>query len=188
MNEVRLSPSASQTVGPFYGFALTKDLTLGCLCLPGFEGERIRVRLRLTDGDGAPVPDSMVEIWQADAEGRYAHPEDPQQKAADPAFCGFGRLPTDMNGACVFQTVKPGSTGQQGSHINVSIFARGLLTHLITRIYFAGDPLLETDPVLGVVPEDRRHTMIAQRDANDPAQWNLDIHLQGKDETVFFAV
>ena len=183
-----MTPTASQTVGPFYGFALTKNLALGCLCLPGFEGERIRVRLRLTDGDGAPVPDSMVEIWQADAEGRYAHPEDPRYKAADPTFCGFGRLPTDRNGVCVFHTVKPGEAGQQASHINVSIFARGLLNHLCTRVYFAEDPLLESDPVLAVVPEERRHTLIAQCDSDDSAQWNLEIHLQGKDETVFFAV
>lgn len=192
MSEVRLSPSASQTVGPFYGFALTQNPALGCLCLPGFQGERIRVRLRLTDGDGAPAPDCMIEVWQADSRGRYAHPEDPQQQGADPTFCGFGRLPTDANGVCVFQTVKPGpvpdETGRQAPHISVSIFARGLLNHLCTRIYFAGDPLLETDPVLAVVPEQRRPTLIAQRAPDDPAQWNLEIRLQGEDETVFFAV
>ena len=188
MSEVRLSPSASQTVGPFYSYALTPNGDLGCLWRPAVKGERIRVRLRVTDGSGAPVPDGMLEIWQADAAGRYSHPEDPHQKEADPAFCGFGRLSTDDNGVSVFDTVRPGASGQQAPHINVSIFARGLLNHLCTRIYFAGDPLLASDPVLALVPEERWHTLIAQRDVNNAAQWNLDIRLQGEDETVFFAV
>ncbi len=188
MNEVRFGPSASQTVGPFYSYALTPNGDLGCLWRPGVKGERIRIRLRVMDGDGAPVPDGMIEIWQADAAGRYSHPEDPQQKEADPAFCGFGRLSMDDKGLCVFDTVRPGPSAQQASHINVSIFARGLLNHLCTRIYFAGDPLLASDPILALVPENRRQSLIAQRDANDPAQWNLDIRLQGENETVFFAV
>src|SRR5581483_9809779 len=162
MSEVRLTPSASQTVGPFYAFALTEKAELGCLCRDGFEGEGIRLCLRVTDGDGAPVTDGMVEIWQADAQGRYAHPEDPQHTAADSAFCGFGRLSTHDNGVCVFDTVRPGRAGEQAAHINVSIFARGLLNHLCTRIYFAGDPALASDPVLALVPEERRHTLIAQ--------------------------
>jgi protocatechuate 3,4-dioxygenase alpha subunit len=187
MSEVRLSPSASQTVGPFYGFALTSNAALGCLCREGFEGERIRLQLRVTDGGGMPVTDGMVEIWQADAEGRYSHPADPRHAAADSRFCGFGRLSTHENGLCVFETVRPGASGKQAPHINVSIFARGLLNHLCTRIYFAGDPLLASDLVLALVPEDRRHTLIAQPDPNAPGQWTFDIRLQGENETVFFA-
>ena len=182
------SATPSQTVGPFYAFALTQKAELGCLCRDGFQGERIHLRLRVLDGDAAPVTDGMVEIWQADTQGRYAHPEDPRHEAADPGFCGFGRLSTHDSGVCVFDTVRPGSAGGQASHINVSIFSRGLLNHLCTRVYFAGDALLETDPVLALVPEDRRHTLIARRDPGDPTQWNLDIHLQGENETVFFAV
>ncbi len=180
--------SPSQTVGPFYAFALTQKAELGCLCSDGFEGERIRLRLRVTDGDGAPVTDGMMEIWQADAKGHYAHPEDPRHEAADPEFCGFGRLSTHEGGVCVFDTVRPGAAGEHASHVNVSIFARGLLNHLCTRVYFEGDPMLETDPVLALVPAERRETLIARRDPENAAQWNLDIHLQGENETVFFAV
>jgi protocatechuate 3,4-dioxygenase alpha subunit len=189
MNEARpFSPSASQTVGPFYAYALTPNGKLGCLWTPEVEGEHMRVRLFVSDGERAPVIDAMVEIWQADAQGRYSHPDDPQGREADPAFCGFGRVSTDEHGVCVFDTVRPGASGDQATHINITIFARGLLNHLCTRLYFAGDPRLESDPVLSIVPAERRHTLIAKRDAGDSAQWNLDICLQGDDETVFFAI
>jgi len=175
----------SQTIGPFYDFALTSNQKLGCMIGPDVKGERIALRLTLLDGDGAPVPDGMIELWQADADGTYAHPND--------AFCGFGRLGTDQLGVCLFETIRPGrvtgeSGGLQASHINVSIFARGLLARLVTRVYFAGDPALEEDTVLALVPAVRRHTLIAQPDATRPGQWNLDIRLQGERETVFFDV
>jgi protocatechuate 3,4-dioxygenase alpha subunit len=181
----------SQTIGPFYHFALTTNAALGCLAGAAAKGERIRVRFRLLDGDGAPVPDGMIEIWQADASGKYDHPEDRQPLDPDPAFRGFGRLATDADGCCVFDTVRPGRAPDghgrcQASHLNVTIFARGLLAHLCTRAYFEGDPALAEDPVLAGVPEERRATLIARRDASQPALWNFDIHLQGDDETVFF--
>jgi protocatechuate 3,4-dioxygenase alpha subunit len=189
MSELRLfSPTASQTVGPFYAYALTPAEKLGRLWTPEVQGERIRVRLEVTDGEGAPVIDAMIEIWQADSQGRYPHPDDPRSSEADPKFRGFGRLSTDPNGICVFDTVKPGAPAGQAAHINTTVFARGLLNHQCTRLYFAGDPLLERDPVLALVPEERRHTLIATQDANDPSQWNLNIRLQGEDETVFFEI
>ena len=192
MRPDRLCSAPSQTIGPFFHFALTPDAALGRIACPGARGERIRVRFRLLDGDGKPVTDAMVELWQADASGRYHHPADGEATDPDPAFCGFGRLPTDGDGVCVFETIRPGrvsdATGRQASHINVSIFARGLLDRLCTRLYFAGDPALAEDPVLALVPEGRRHTLIARRDADDQGRWNLDVRLQGEEETVFFDI
>lgn len=160
---------------------------------PEAKGERIQVRLTLFDGDGVPIPDAMVELWQADANGKYDHPNDRQKKIHDPAFCGFGRLTTDSEGVCQFETIRPGrvpgeGAAAQASHINVSVFARGLLGRLVTRIYFAEDPALLEDPILALVPFDRRNTLIAQPDAVQTGQWNLDIHLQGDLETVFFDI
>jgi len=175
----------SQTVGPFFHFLLAADLAPGCVAGPDAQGERIRLRIRLFDGAGAPVPDGMIELWQADAAGSYQHP--------DAAFRGFGRLATDAGGACAFDTIRPGRVsdgrgGRQAPHINVSVFARGLLGRLATRVYFAGDPALTGDPVLALVPENRRQTLLAQPDAASTSGWNFDIHLQGEQETVFFDV
>ena len=189
-----LVPSPSQTVGPFFHLGLTANGALGCLAGPGAKGERIRLACRVLDGDGAPVTDAMIELWQADAGGKYNHPDDTQEKAADPAFRGFGRLPTNEDGACVFETVKPGrvpgwdSRTLQAPHVNASVFARGLLKHLVTRIYFAGDPANQEDPVLALAPEDRRDTLMAHPDAEHPGVWNFEIHLRGERETVFFDV
>jgi protocatechuate 3,4-dioxygenase alpha subunit len=178
----------AQTIGPFYHFALTTNVKLGCLAVAETRGERIRLRLRLLDGDGVPVPDGMLELWQADATGIYNHPEDPRQSSSDAAFTGFGRLATDPDGACLFETIRPGRVELQAAHINVSVFARGLLGRLVTRVYFAGDELLSEDPVLKLIPLERRPTLIAERDSTQPHQWNLDIHLQGERETVFFDI
>ena len=172
-------PSASQTVGPFFNFALTTDASLGVLARPGAEGERIRLRFRILDGNGEPTPaDSLIELWQADSRGRYG--ED-----SDANFCGFGRLETDDAGACTFETVKPGPVGAQAPHINVAVFARGLQKQLYTRVYFPDEPRNASDPVLLLVPEERRATLLAQRDAD---AWSFEIRLQGGAETVFFDV
>jgi protocatechuate 3,4-dioxygenase, alpha subunit len=166
-------PSASQTVGPFFNFALTSDPSLGVLA---GAGERIQLQFRVLDGNGEPAStDALIEIWQADSEGRYGHPD----------FRGFGRLETDEAGTCTFETVKPGAVGAQAPHINVAVFARGLLKQLYTRVYFAGEPLNESDPVLALVPESRRATLLANREAN---LWSFEIRLQGEGETVFFDV
>ncbi len=185
---MNLTPSASQTVGPFFNYALTTNAALGILAGEGAQGERLRLVFRVVDGEGVPTPaDSMIELWQADAHGRYGHALDPQSCTADPNFCGFGRLETDSNGTCIFETVKPGSCGGlQAPHINVAVFARGLLKQLHTRVYFDGEALNANDPVLALVPEDRRTTLMAMPTPGQANTWSIEIRLQGEEETVFF--
>jgi protocatechuate 3,4-dioxygenase alpha subunit len=135
----------------------------------------------------------MIELWQANAAGKYNHPEDPQPTAADPDCSGFGRLGTDRDGVCVFETIKPGRVpGNDGAlqapHLNVSVFARGVLKRLATRIYFAGDPANVEDPVLALVPAERRATLMARPDPSHPTDWGMDVHLSGECETVFFDI
>jgi protocatechuate 3,4-dioxygenase alpha subunit len=180
----------SQTVGPFFHFGLAANAVLGCMAGSQARGERISLRFTLLDGDGRPVPDGMIELWQADAAGRYDHPADTQAAVPDPAFCGFGRLATNAEGQCTFETIRPGRVpdgrgGCQAAHILVSVFARGLLCRLCTRVYFAGDPALADDPVLTLVPAARRQTLIARPSASR-GHWDFEIHLQGEQETVFF--
>lgn len=185
-------PSASQTVGPFFNFALTADPSLGIVAGPEAEGERIRLKFRVVDGCGEPTPgDSLIEVWQADAQGRYRHPMDPLASQADPAVRGFGRLETAVDGTCVFETVKPGPISGgvvQAPHVNVLVFARGLLKPLHTRVYFDGEMLNASDKVLSLVPDDRRATLLAKRLPEDAGSWFLEIRLQGDPETVFFDV
>jgi protocatechuate 3,4-dioxygenase alpha subunit len=188
-----LTPSPSQTVGPFFHLGCTEHASVGSLVTPVTQGERVHLVCRVLDGDGQPVPDAMLEIWQANAEGRYAHPEDTQQKALDPNFNGFGRLASDEQGRCAFATIKPGRVpgnngAMQAPHINVSVFARGVLQRLATRAYFAGDPANALDPVLARAPAQRRSTLLAQVDPADKNRWLFDIHLCGPNETVFFDV
>jgi len=184
-------PSASQTVGPFFNFGLTNNAGLGNLAGPEVAGDRIRLSFRVLDGDRNPTPgDAMIELWQADAAGRYPHPLDPRG-CETATFHGFGRLETDLDGCCTFETIKPGRVAgsdgvSQAPHVNVLVFARGLLKHLHTRVYFEGDPANQHDPVLALVPEDRRSTLLAHASAEDPAAWTFDIVLQGDRETVFF--
>jgi len=153
----------------------------------------VRLICRVFDGDGAPVTDAMLELWQANATGKYTHPDDPQAKAVDPHCRGFGRLGTDRDGICVFETVKPGRVpGNDGTlqapHLSVSVFARGVLQRLATRIYFGGDPANEEDPILALVPAGRRATLMAVADSSHPTDWRFDIWLCGERETVFFDV
>jgi protocatechuate 3,4-dioxygenase, alpha subunit len=190
----------SQTVGPYFKYGLTpngeyawNDAFTNNLITPDASGERIRVEGKVFDGDGAPVPDCMLEIWQADAQGRF---NDLQDKRALPnsSFRGFGRCGTDANGGYFFHTIKPGQVADpdgkpQAPHLLLAIFARGMLLHLYSRIYFDGEAANATDPVLALVPADRRVTLIATRKpgAGNPV-YSLDIHLQGDNETVFFEV
>jgi protocatechuate 3,4-dioxygenase, alpha subunit len=190
----------SQTVGPFFKYGLTpdgqyewNDAFTGNLVTSDASGERIRIEGRVFDGEGAPVPDAMLEIWQADAQGRFA---DPQDKRALPnaKFRGFGRSGTDANGTFVFDTIKPGPVPDpdgkpQAPHVLLAVFARGMLRHLYTRIYFADEAANAGDPVLALVPADRRATLIATRESgNGNAVYRLDLHLQGDNETVFFDI
>ena len=185
------TPTASQTVGPFFNFGLTSNADLGNLAHPGVNGQRIRLVIRVIDGDGMPTPgDSMIELWQADSAGRYPHPLDSAELGE---FHGFGRLETDRSGCCIFETIKPGRTpapdgSLQAPHINVVIFARGILKHLHTRIYFEGDPANSDDPILALVPAGRRATLCTRPTAGDPETWSFDIVLQGPEETAFFDV
>jgi protocatechuate 3,4-dioxygenase alpha subunit len=180
----------SQTVGPYFsiGFAWLErtDLTQGVA-----GGARIMIRGHVLDGDGQPVPDAVLEIWQADADGRYAHPEDAPELMAKDKFFGFGRVPVNDMGEFHFTTIKPGRVrggngALQAPHVVVSVFMRGLLRRLVTRIYFPGEPTNDVDPVLACVPSERRRTLIAQTDTTDEKTIVWDVHLQGHDETVFF--
>jgi protocatechuate 3,4-dioxygenase alpha subunit len=144
------------------------------------------------DGDGKPINDSMLEIWQADSQGRYAHPAD---RRANPnaAFKGFGRAGTDASGGYGFETVKPGAVpgpnGPQAPHIVFAVFARGMLRQCYTRMYFSDEKANGADPVLAVVPPERRATLVAQRqDGGGHVVYRFDIRLQGEGETVFFEV
>ncbi|MBL29317.1 MAG: protocatechuate 3,4-dioxygenase subunit alpha [Rhodospirillaceae bacterium] len=187
--------TASQTIGPFFHHALIHD-GLEVLVRPETRGERIVVTGRITDGDGAVVPDAMVEIWQANADGRYAHPEDRREDAPlDSAFTGWGRCRTDDDGRYRFETIMPGPVPGRGNtlqapHIALTLFSRGLLNYLTTRIYFAGNPLNDTDPVLGAIEDEAaRRTLFATcEEGGDMPVWRLDIRLQGDGETVFFDV
>jgi protocatechuate 3,4-dioxygenase, alpha subunit len=185
----------SQTVGPFYWGTLVNAYHAD-LAPPGVPGERIEVVLQLHDVAGAIVSDGVFEIWQANSHGRYNHPDDRRNLPLDAGFEGYGRAGTFTDGTSRFSTVKPGRVpwpygdgkggGLQAPHINVSIFARGVLNRLATRLYFDGDPALADDPVLKLVEPARRATLIAKRDT--AGTWRLPIHLGGANETVFFDV
>jgi protocatechuate 3,4-dioxygenase alpha subunit len=182
-------PTPSQTVGPFFSIGFDW-MYVTDLAATDAAGERVAVEGCVLDGDGAAVPDAVLELWQANAHGRYAHPEDVQDKPLDPAFRGFGRVPTDADGRFRFTTIKPGPVpGPRGTvqapHIVVSLFCRGLLRRLVTRLYFPDEPSNAACPVLALVPAERRATLVAQRgDRQGHLQW--DLVLQGPGETVFF--
>lgn len=193
MNKLLLT--GSQTVGPFFAPALLRqDAVRHTLAKPETVGERIRIEGRVLDGDRLPVPDALVEIWQANAHGRYAHPADAGPAPLDPSFVGFGRSGTEDEGLYWFETIKPGSVRfdaerWQAPHLCVTVFARGLLNHLATRLYFAGEPGNASDPILLRVPEQRRQTLIAARhEEGTRLVYRLDLVLQGEGETVFFNV
>ena len=185
-----LITTSSQTVGPYLqiGFAA---LAREDLAPAGVSGERVSLRGRVLDGDGRPVNDGVVEIWQANAQGKYAHPEDAQDKPVEAGFRGFGRSMTRDDGGYRFATIKPGPVpGPRGTmqapHLVVTVFMRGLLKHLITRVYFPDEPANEADPVLDLVPADRRPTLIARRVLHERGALEWDIVIQGENETVFF--
>jgi protocatechuate 3,4-dioxygenase alpha subunit len=186
--------TSSQTVGPFFHDCLLReDARRNVLATAETLGERIRIEGRVFDGEGAVVPDAMIEIWQANAAGRYNHPSDMRDAPLDPAFHGFGRSGTDADGAYWFETIKPGlvpfdAQRLQAPHICIAVFARGLLNHLFTRLYFANDPANASDPVLLHVPSERRATLLAQASEGDAGVYRFDIVLQGAGETVFFNI
>src|SRR5579859_221473 len=185
--------TTTQTIGPFFRNALLReDAARNVLVGAQTLGEHIRIEGRVLDGDHSPVSDAMVEIWQANSFGRYNHHADTQPALLDSAFTGFGRSGTDDDGNYWLETVKPGAVPfdeerMQAPHIVFTVFSRGLLNHLFTRLYFADEPANEHDPILHLVPTERRVTLLAQREpASAIPTYHFNIVLQGGDETVFF--
>ncbi len=189
----------SQTVGPYFAYGLTpeqygyeiKSIAGSAVATDDAAGERIRIEGRVFDGEGAPISDAMIEIWQADGQGRYAHPSGGRD--SNSTFKGFGRCGTGTDPAhrFWFDTVKPGSAdGISAPHINVAVFMRGILVHAFTRIYFPEEAVLNArDPVLLCVPAERRAKLIAERvSAAGLPVYRFDIHMQGERETAFFDV
>jgi len=188
----KLIPTPGQTVGPFFALGLDRpewsDLTRD-----NPEGERIVIEGRVLDGDGAPVPDALIEFWQANAAGRYNHAADEQtDKKLDPHFLGYGRAATDPQGRFHIKTIKPGPVPGRGNtlqapHINVAFFARGLLRQLHTRIYFAGEAANVADPLLTAIEDaTARRSLIAHRGKG--GAYRFDIILQGNGETAFLDI
>jgi protocatechuate 3,4-dioxygenase alpha subunit len=189
----------SQTVGPYFHYGLAprdydfSEVFHNNLVTPDASGERIRIEGRVIDAEGQGINDSLVEIWQADSAGRYAHPAD-RRALPNASFKGFGRVATDASGAYSFETIKPGAVpgpngAAQAPHILMAVFSRGMLRHVYTRIYFSDETKNDGDPILALVPPERRATLIAKRaDRNGHAVYTFDIRLQGDGETVFFDI
>jgi protocatechuate 3,4-dioxygenase, alpha subunit len=206
--DVYLRQTPGQTLGPFFEQGLLRtskvfqvpglcrgdrDVFDHVLARDGAAGERICLEGAVYDGLEQPIGDALLEIWQANAHGRYHHPLDASGGELDPGFQGFGRAGTDARGCFAFQSVKPGPVAGAGGslqapHVNLVLGARGMTRHAFTRVYFAGDARLEQDPVLALVPEHRRRTLIAQATGqrDGVTVYRFDIHLQGEHETVFF--
>lgn len=185
-----LQATTSQTAGPYLRIGM-EWLTRDNLAGPGVSGEQITIEGRMLDSDGDPVPDGMIELWQANAHGKYAHPDDAQDKPTEAGFNGFGRIPTDDEGRFRFTTIKPGSVPgpdgkMQAPHIAVSVFARGLLRRLVTRIYFPDEPANAHDFVLSQVEPARRETLTAKNIEGRPGTLRWNVILRGDEETVFF--
>jgi protocatechuate 3,4-dioxygenase alpha subunit len=193
MSKLRQTPS--QTVGPYFAYGLSpeqygyqQNLTsiAGSQMAEGdTEGQRIRIEGNVYDGAGNPISDALIEIWQADSLGRYAHPADP--RGSNSTFKGFGRCGTgtDPKNLFWFDTIKPGKAGaDQAPHLNVIVSMRGMLLHAFTRVYFSDEPANVTDKVLRMVPAERRNTLIAVHQGGNV--YRFDIHMQGDNETVFF--
>ena len=185
-----LQATTSQTVGPYFKIGLqwlNRDNLVG----EGVSGERVTIQGRVFDGDGAPVPDAILEIWQANAHGKYDHPQDTQNKPLEPGFKGYGRVPVSAEGVFRFATIKPGPVPgpngkEQAPHLVVSVFMRGVLRRLVTRIYFPDEPRNAADFILNLVEPERRPTLIAKKTAGGPGTLEWNVVLQGLDETVFF--
>jgi protocatechuate 3,4-dioxygenase alpha subunit len=198
----------SQTVGPYFAYGLaphsrcdwkpnanydSKETVGADLVTPDASGTKVRIEGRVLDGDGMPINDAMLEIWQADAQGRYAHPRDSRART-NAMFKGFGRSATDKDGAYSFDTVKPGAVAgpdgkPQAPHIVFCIYSRGMLRQVYTRLYFSDEAANDADPILTLVPADRRGTLIAHKETRGELPvYRFDIRVQGENETVFFDI
>ena len=188
--------SPSQTVGPYFAQGLLRkgdQVFTNVLTSESTEGVRIRIQGSVLDADGQPIEDAMIEIWQANCHGRYNHPLDEQDKPLDPEFKGHGRTSSDRGGNYWFDTVKPGSVPGPGNtvqapHINVILFARGMLSHAFTRIYFEDEAANSGDPVLLSIQDPaHRNTLVAgKHEENGRIIYRFDICFQGEHETAFF--
>ena len=190
----------SQTVGPYFAMGLTArqygyeygDIAGSQIAAPGVAGERLTLTGRVLDGEGQPIDDAMIELWQANARGRYRHPaDDREDRPVDPVFHGFARTGTGVaaDRSFTIHTVKPGVPGDnQAPHLTLILFMRGGLNHLYTRVYFDDETAANaSDTVLASVPQERRSTLIASRtETEDGTTYHFDIHMQGPLETVFF--
>lgn len=175
----RPAPVPGQTVGPFYGYAL--PVAGGEQLVPPTHPGAVRLHGTVTDGEGTPVPDSLLEIWQADADGSLPRAEGSLRRGYP--FTGFGRAATDGGGRYEFITVVPGAEPGRAPFVAMTVFARGLLNRLFTRVYLpVDDAALREDPFLAGVPQERRHTLVATADEHG---YRFDLRLQGDDETVF---
>ncbi len=184
----------SQTVGPFLAICL--PWPDGPFVVPEGTPGAITITGRVLDGDGDPVPDALVETWQADADSRFDHPDDPRGAArpATPGFRGFGRSATDQDGGFRIVTIRPGplpcpAGGTEAPHLDVSVFARGLLDRVVTRIYLADEAEANAaDPVLSAIAEPERRQTLLATPGTQPGTFRFDIRLRGERETVFFDV
>lgn len=184
-------PTPSQTVGPYYAIGLTREWPEGVNAVEPYHADAIEIFGHMLDGRGEPIPDGIVEIWQADPNGRFNHPDDPRGPAVFEGFSGFARSGTDNEGRWAIRTLKPGAIpaadgpGDQAPHIVVTVMARGLLRQLTTRLYFGDEAEANaTDPVLRSLPDDARATLIAE--PVEGRGYRLDLVLQGDGETAFF--
>jgi protocatechuate 3,4-dioxygenase alpha subunit len=187
---MRYVPTASQTVGPFFSIGLSALCCENIAC-GGLSGDRVTIRGRILDGDGEPVPDAVLEIWQTQDAGENFAQGERKTESLENVPLGFGRIATNERGEFQFATIKPAERRDpdglvQAPHLAVVLFMRGLLRHLVTRIYFAGEAANEQDAVLKLVPAERRETLLARPSGNSENELRWDIHLQGERETVFF--
>jgi protocatechuate 3,4-dioxygenase beta subunit len=199
---IPLAHTLTELTGPVYGSddirPLDNDLTQNAVINGQVLGERIIVTGRVLDADGRPVPNALVELWQANACGRYRHQADQHDAPIDPNFTGAGRHLTDHNGVYRFTTIKPGAypwrnhhNAWRPAHIHFSVFGVDFLSRLVTQMYFPGDPLLALDPIYNSIPDDRGRQLLVSAYAHDVSQpeWALgyrfDIVLAGRQETPF---
>jgi protocatechuate 3,4-dioxygenase, alpha subunit len=181
-------PTGYQTVGPYFKIGL-EGFYRDDLTGPNVPGQVVEITGRVLDADGVAVPDAVLEFWHADSKGQY--PNQPQPQPFEGSYVGFGRVPTNADGHFRFRTIKPGAVqadtpAQQAPHILASVFLRGLLNRLVTRIYFSDETANADDPVLLSVQGRRRNSLVARADSSQPGRYEWDVILQGDNETVFF--
>ena len=178
------------TLGPFYpgAFALNEmpqDLsTVAPLLAHGPQGRPIRLSGRFLDSEGRPIPSLVVEFWQANANGRYRHPLDNSKGELDPQFDGFARVRTNDDGVFVFNTIMPGANGNRAPHLRLTIFASGI-DRLVTQVFFEGEPLNDTDPVLNAIPDEWVRSRLVARKGLE-GDYTIEVIMRGERETPFF--